>query len=126
MRNSLQVSWFNNAYSHEYALVLYTRVVSLVSRFPNTYSREYALFSLLFTLFTSRRGRCCCLVSPTTTRPPMYEQFQENLPGFDTVHELIYEKLPKVDLKGMKQALGRKGKGSATRSSKTSKKVLNF
>ena len=53
---------------------------------------------------------------------PWYEKYEDNIPGFDTVHELIYEKLTKTDLKGMKQGAGKKGKGSATR---TSKKVSN-
>ena len=53
---------------------------------------------------------------------PWYEKYEDNIPGFDTVHELIYEKLAKTDLRGMKQGAGKKGKGSATR---TSKKVSN-
>ena len=50
------------------------------------------------------------------------KKYEDNIPGFDTVHELIYEKLTKTDLRGMKQGAGKKGKGSATR---TSKKVSN-
>ena len=45
-------------------------------------------------------------------------KYEDNIPGFDTVHELIYEKLTKTDLKGMKQGAGKKGKGSATRTFK--------
>ena len=50
-----------------------------------------------------------------------YEKYEDNIPGFDTVHELIYEELTKTDLKEMKQGAGKKGKGSATR---TFKKVI--
>ena len=41
---------------------------------------------------------------------PWYEKYEDNIPGFDTVHELIYEKLTKTDLKGMKKGAGKKGK----------------
>ena len=120
MRNVLQVSWFNNAYSHEYTLVPYMRVIGLVSRFPNTYLCEYALFLLVFTL---PEGEGAAAAPQKPDHPAWYEQFQDKLAGFDTVHDLISEKLSKVDLKGMKQLPGKKGKGTATRSSK---KVSNF
>ena len=122
MRNVLQVSWFSNAYSYEYTLVPYTRVVDLVSRFPNMYLCEYALFSLVCTLLFTHR-RCCSIARPRPrTRPPWYQQFQEKLPSFDSVHDLIYQKLSAAELKGMKQTPGRKGKGSATRTTRSSKK----
>ena len=107
-------------YSCKYALVPYTRVISLTSRIPNTYLREYALFLLLFTL-PEEEGAAAAPQKPDHTA--WYEQLQDRLPGFDTVHDLIYEKFSKVDLKGMKQLPGKKGKGTATRSSK---KVSNF
>ena len=53
---------------------------------------------------------------------PWYQQFQEKLPSFDSVHNLIYQKLSAAELKGMKQTPGRKGKGSATRTTRSSKK----
>ena len=68
-RNVLQVSWFNNAYLHEYALLLYMRVVGLVSRClihirVNTY-----YFRLMYSC-RARGTTRCCLVTPRP-RPPL-------------------------------------------------------
>ena len=53
---------------------------------------------------------------------PWYEQFEDKLPSFDSVHDLIYQKLSASELKGMKQTPGGKGKGCATRTTRSSKK----
>ena len=48
------------------------------------------------------------------------------LPSLDAIHNLIYEKLSKAELKGMKLTVGKKGKGKATRSAKKLSLQLNL
>ena len=69
MRNVLQVSWFNNAYSHEYTLLLYTRVVRLVSRCLIHIRANTHYFHLMYSCRTRGTTRCC-LVTPRP-RPPL-------------------------------------------------------
>ena len=103
------------------ALLLHMRVVGLVSRSLIRIRANMHYFRLMYHVVEQEEQPGAALLLPDPDHP-WYEKYEDNIPGFDTVHELIYEKLAKTDLRGMKQGAGKKGKGSATR---TSKKVSN-
>ena len=90
--------------------------------FPSAYLCQYTLLSV----FPPFSGGTAAEGEVEEPDQPTWSGDVAQLPSLDAIHNLIYEKFSKAELKGMKLTVGKKGKGKATRSAKKVSLQLNL